>query len=374
MDRGTRGVAQGHIYTVDADGGLRRMARSAPESEDRMQTLVARYPELITDGDGDLLLIRREHPIADNADGAGRWSVDHLFVTSDAVPVLVELKRAVDTRLRREVVGQLLDYAANATAYWQTGRIADSFEATTAEAGLDPAETLASFVGDREPEEFWAQVDANFKAGRIKLVFVADEIPRELARIVEFLNDQMRADIRAIELRWFSGEGGVVALSPRVIGETERAAAMKVAVGTLPPISPAEWLQNLRLEVDSETIAGADAFAALIERSGGTLFASPKPGGALAASFEADDGKAVTPLRLWKRTIDVPLSSLQHRRGLTDDAERLRLLDDLARVVGPMSSSNLRGLPSFRAALLANATAAHGLEDWLRDWLPRMRE
>ena len=57
-------MTQGILYMVDADGGLRRMAPSAPASEDQMQVLVARYPELITDGDGDLLLIKREQAIA----------------------------------------------------------------------------------------------------------------------------------------------------------------------------------------------------------------------------------------------------------------------------------------------------------------------
>lgn len=212
------------------------MQPSPPESEDRMQELVALYPDLITDGDGELLLIRREHPVADSEDGAGRWSLDHLFVTRSAVPVLVELKRAADTRLRREVVGQLLDYAANGTAYWQAGRIADSFAQTASLVGIDPDERLAEFIGNGEPADFWNQVDANFKAGRIKLVFVADEIPRELARIVEFLNEQMRADVRAIELRWFTGEDGVTAMSPRIFGETERAAAAKNLV---PPSSGA---------------------------------------------------------------------------------------------------------------------------------------
>jgi hypothetical protein len=192
-----------------------------------MQELVARDPDLITDGDGDLLLIRREQPLADSEDGMGRWSLDHLFVTRSAVPVLVELKRATDTRLRREVVGQLLDYAANATAYWQAGRIADSFAQTASAEGIDADERLAEFIGERGSADFWNQVDANFKAGRIKLVFVADEISRELARIVEFLNEQMRADVRAVELRWFTGEDGVTAMSPRIIGETERAAAAK---------------------------------------------------------------------------------------------------------------------------------------------------
>ena len=57
-------MTQGLIYMVDAQGGLHRMTPSAPESEDRMQALVAQYPELITDRDGDLLLVRREQPIA----------------------------------------------------------------------------------------------------------------------------------------------------------------------------------------------------------------------------------------------------------------------------------------------------------------------
>src|SRR5688500_9528131 len=120
-------MAQGILYMVDESGALRRMAPSAPANEDQMQTLVAKYPELITDGDGDLLLIKREHPVGDSEDSSGRWSLDHLFVTREGVPVLVELKRAVDSRLWREVVGQMLDYAANSTAYWQAGQIAEAF-------------------------------------------------------------------------------------------------------------------------------------------------------------------------------------------------------------------------------------------------------
>lgn len=37
--------------------------------------------------------------------------MDHLFVDQDAIPTLVEVKRSSDTRIRREVVGQLLEYS-----------------------------------------------------------------------------------------------------------------------------------------------------------------------------------------------------------------------------------------------------------------------
>ncbi len=51
---------QGLIYLVGADGELQRMKPSAPASEQVMQELVARHPEVISGGNGDLLLIRRE--------------------------------------------------------------------------------------------------------------------------------------------------------------------------------------------------------------------------------------------------------------------------------------------------------------------------
>lgn len=126
----------------------------------------------------------------------------------------MELKRAAETRLRREVISQILDYAAHAAAYWQAGRIADSFATTMAELGRDPDAELAAFLGaDADTTDFWRRMDANISAGRMKLVIVADTIPRELARIVEFLNEQIRAEVRAVELSWFEGDGSITALA-----------------------------------------------------------------------------------------------------------------------------------------------------------------
>lgn len=359
---------------VDPDGGLRRMTPSAPENEDRMQALVARYPELITDGDGDLLLIRREQSIADGEDGSGRWSLDHLFVTRDAVPVLVELKRAVDTRLRREVVGQLLDYAANATAYWQAGRIADSFAKTAADAGEDAEAVLREFIGDQDAAVFWTQVDANFKAGRIKLVFVADEIPRELARIVEFLNDQMRADVRAVELRWFAGDGGFITLSPRVIGETERAAVAKRPSGTLQAISREEWLEKHFGSASEPVKAGTRAFISLVERVGGEA-GVPSTQGSIYAGFTGNDGKAFYPLHLFKDggVISFSLRYLHKRPALRDENVRMQLLNRLAEIVGPLSTTNLQGYPSFKVGLLADPIMVSRVEKWLVSTLESIR-
>jgi hypothetical protein len=45
-------MAQGHIYTFDLSGDLRRMSPAAPENEDRMQELVAKIPRTVPSGLG----------------------------------------------------------------------------------------------------------------------------------------------------------------------------------------------------------------------------------------------------------------------------------------------------------------------------------
>jgi len=76
---------------------------------------------------------------------------------------------------------------------------------------------------DQDTDDFWQQVKTNLQAGRVRLVFVADSIPTELRRIVEFLNTQMDpAEVLAIEVKQFVGSG-MKTLVPRVLGQTEAA-------------------------------------------------------------------------------------------------------------------------------------------------------
>src|SRR5436190_21303540 len=86
---------------------------------------------------------------------------------------------------------------------------------------------------DEDPDQFWATVAVNLSAGRLRLVFVADVIPPELRRIVEFLNEQMdRTEVLALEVRQYVEQGVTegdrrLTLVPRLIGETEAARQAK---------------------------------------------------------------------------------------------------------------------------------------------------
>jgi hypothetical protein len=223
------------MFVLKEDGSLIPLKPAQFVLEDDFQRLLEDYPELLA---GDLidpeeprrwLLVAREIGIPGETDGTGLFSADHLFLDQDGIPTIVEVKRQTDTRLRREVVGQMLDYAANAVAYLPVASIRTRFEETCTKRGKDPEQELQDKLGqDIDTEKFWLQVKTNLEAQKIRLLFVADAIPRELRRVVEFLNRQMNpVEVLALELRQFSGENGLRTLVPTLYGQTEEARSSK---------------------------------------------------------------------------------------------------------------------------------------------------
>jgi len=118
----------------------------------------------------------------------------------------------------------MLDYAANSSRYWSVDTIKERFR-----AGVDdPDSQLMDLLGEESSSEaFWEDVETNLERGKIRLLFVADNIPSELKSIVEFLNEQMDpAEVLAVEIGHYEGHGEE-ALVPHVIGQTEAARQKK---------------------------------------------------------------------------------------------------------------------------------------------------
>src|SRR6266446_164614 len=221
------------IFLIQPNDDLVEMSEINYEPEEVLQKLLADYPSLLAGNQINpkaprkWLFIERESGIPSEKGGSDRFSADHLFLDQDAIPTIVEVKRSSDTRIRREVVGQMLDYAANAVEYWPPGRIRERFAVTCKDRGQDPAQKVLEFLGeDFDSEEFWKRADTNLLEGNMRLIFVADSIPPELQRIVEFLRRQMqRPEVLAFEIKQFVGQGLKV-LVPRVVGQI------------LPPVPP----------------------------------------------------------------------------------------------------------------------------------------
>ena len=227
------------------------------DSEAVLQTALAEHPEVIagptTTGDREarLLLVRREMSVPDSTDGSGPFSLDHLFLDAGGVPVLVEVKRSSDTRIRREVVGQMLDYAANAVKYWPPELLRQATEQTAGLSGRTVEESLQELRPDLDPEEFWKSVEANLRSGRIRMLFVADRLPDELVRVIEFLNEQMTpAEVLGVELRQYVG-GEHVVYVPRVVGRTSGAMAVKTGSGQ-------QWNRDTFLEAAASRCSDAE--------------------------------------------------------------------------------------------------------------------
>ena len=239
------------IFLIQNDDQIIAMREQAYDSEALLQEWLARYPHLLVGGQIDpaqprrWLLITREAGLPSEEGGSGRWAVDHLFLDQYAVPTLVEVKRSSDTRLRREVVGQVLDYAANAVIYWPIETLQAQFANQCLHRGVDPDQELANFLElEQDPVLFWQQAKTNLQAGKIRLLFVADEIPAELRRIVEFLNQQwIPPKSLAIEIKRYTGSG-VNTLVPMVVGQTAKAEQRKG--GPTAPMPPVDRRGSLR--------------------------------------------------------------------------------------------------------------------------------
>jgi hypothetical protein len=222
----------GGIY-LEKDGNLVEMTERAYPEEDVLQERLAEFPRLLAgdqmnpDAPRNWALIAREASIPDHKDSDGRWSADHLFIDQDAIPTLVEVKRSSDTRIRRKVVGQALDYISHACINWDANTLEEHFTQTCEKRSEDPSDVLSELAEDDSASQFWERAVSNLRSKRVRILFVADRIPSELKRIVEFLNEGFSdVEVFAIEVTQYEGEDAK-AFVPRLYGQTEEARGAK---------------------------------------------------------------------------------------------------------------------------------------------------
>lgn len=352
------------IFVIGPDNQLTELSRTDYDSEDLFQRLLGDHPAMLRQAagpEGKLLLVRREQPVPDTLNGSDRWSLDHLFLDRQGVPVLVEVKQATDTRIRREMITQMLDYAANGIAYWPIDRIVQAYRDTAEHAGQDPDAYLASFLDDAEPESFWRQVEANLRSGRIRMLFVADRIPKEVARIVEFLNEQMRpAEVLAIEVEQFTSATGMRTLVPKLVGQTERAQTAKAVTEPSEPIerlSEVEWLESLESLHGAKARQGTERAVNWLRANGFDVVVTNSQD-ALAAGLLRPDGRRTYVFFMRKKSgaMETSLDNLGRTPAYAGETARQAVLAAIK--AWPTStlraSDKLTGWPSVKLDELQN--------------------
>ena len=120
----------------------------------------------------------------------------------------------------------MLEYAAHAAQTWTADELRKTFEETASDNGVDPDERLRKLLeteDEADADSFWEDVATNLTATQMRLLFVADEIPDELERIVMFQNAQMtNVEGLAVEIKQFKGHRQTHASPTRFIGYDRR--------------------------------------------------------------------------------------------------------------------------------------------------------
>lgn len=220
--------------------GLRGAALEAA-----LQDLLADFPSLIpgrqiAPADPDpprFVLLTTESTLA------GRFSVDHVLVDHLGVPTVIETKLFENPDARRDVIGQILEYAAIGVSEWQDGQLRARATEFWGDRGKSLDDVLQERFGDvaEDIDAFWAKVDANLQNNTIRLIVAGDQVRPEVRRILEFLNQEMQnVEVYALEFQCFGRGDGEIVIVPKIIGQTQQAAdRRRVRRGTQRSWSPA---------------------------------------------------------------------------------------------------------------------------------------
>ena len=193
------------------------------------------------------------------------WAVDLLLMDQHSCPTLVEVKRGDNREGRRAVVGQMLDYASAVAAAWSGDAMRVAFEQDAVHRGSDPHEELRTLLDypreadiEKAANAFWERAAANLEAGRLRLLFVADNIPSALERSVTFWNAQTKESIEvlAVEVKQYPGKFGD-ALVSRVIGQIDTRGQTSTRMGNLNRKEFLELFPRTDARIAIESLIGA---------------------------------------------------------------------------------------------------------------------
>ena len=354
------------IYALQNGQSLSPMHERVFSSEAILQSLLADHPELLAGGRIDSnqnhrwLLITREAGIPSDEDGTSQWYLDHLLLDEEAVPTLVEVKRSSDTRIRRQVVGQMLDYAANAEKNLSVTRIEEDFRATCEAGGKDAQEVLEDFLGPNgDPDQFWERVKTNLRAGRIRLGFVADEIPSELRRVVEFLNEQMDpAEVFAVEIKQYVGEQ-LTTVVPTIVGQTEKAASRRSSNQPARQWDEKSFFAELEKNHPARVEVARQLFAWSQEKTDRIWWGKGKRMGSFFPMVEDGDDESHWTFSAWTYgTAEIQFQAMKNRGPFAQEERRHELRDRLNTIKGvAISNDRIDKRPNIGMDVLREPTS-----------------
>jgi len=177
--------------------------------EGKLQDYLEKYPSLIplseiVEGASDLLCIGREVSVPSGA-------VDLLFIDKDGLLTIVETKLVKNPGIRREVIGQIIEYAS----YISQWTVDDVYRIAN-EYGKSNLDEVMGNMG----EDFRSNIERNLRNGKMRLIIAVDELIEPLRATVTFLNSYSNFDILLLQISSFEESKSRKVLIPLLFGYT----------------------------------------------------------------------------------------------------------------------------------------------------------
>ena len=148
--------------------------------------------------------------------------VDALYVNSLGRITITEFKLWRNPEARREVIGQILDYAKE-LASWSY----EDFQRQVSLARNESGNVVFDLVAEKSPgieeSEFIDNVTRHLRRGEFLLLIVGDGIQESVANIVDFVQrySGLHFNLALVEAALYRDTGGHLFVQPRVLARTE---------------------------------------------------------------------------------------------------------------------------------------------------------
>ena len=148
--------------------------------------------------------------------------IDALFVNPLGRIVLVEFKLWRNPEARREVVGQILDYAKDITS-WSYEDLQREVSLRCDETGNVVFKMVQQQYHDLDEKEFVDNVNRNLRRGEILLLIVGDGIQEGVENIVEFVqrHSGLQFNLALVEAALYQDKDSRLIVHPRILARTE---------------------------------------------------------------------------------------------------------------------------------------------------------
>ncbi|WP_246806897.1 hypothetical protein [Ensifer sp. ENS04] len=148
-------------------------------------------------------------------------AIDNLLVTPSGLPILVECKLWRNPESRREVVGQILDYAKELSR-WTSSDLQREVSRRLGRPGNAMLDLVRAVDPAVDEITFNDALSHNLRRGRFLLLIVGDGIREGVESIAEYLQRHagLHFSMGLVEMPIFALPGGGLLVTPRILART----------------------------------------------------------------------------------------------------------------------------------------------------------